>query len=47
MAWFGAWILLFILAAGTCLLLFLLHRTGLGPFIRERIPECLPKNICG
>jgi hypothetical protein len=39
MAAFGAWILLLILAAGTCLLLFLLHRTRLGALIHERIPD--------
>jgi len=39
MASFGAWILLLILAAGTCLLMFLLHRTPLGPLIHERIPD--------
>jgi len=39
MASFGAWILLLILAAGTCLLMFLLHRTRLGPLIHERIPD--------
>jgi len=39
MASFGAWILLLILAAGTCLLMFLLHRTPLGALIHERIPD--------
>jgi hypothetical protein len=35
----GAWILLSILGAGTAVGLFLLHRTPLGSWIRERIPD--------
>jgi len=35
----GGWILLFILLLGAALLLLLLHRTPLGAWIRERIPD--------
>jgi hypothetical protein len=35
----GAWVLLAVIVTGTALGLFLLHRTPLGSWIRERIPD--------
>lgn len=41
----GSWMLLIFIAIATAVMLFLLHRTRLGPMLHEQIPERSHRNL--